>query len=140
MTAAEELRAAAQRLRELAGAATEGPWKIWRDVDHQGFITIGDEAGVLTPERPVTDECNPVAHVYTDGDADWITAMHPGVALALAAWLESVAARHEASVLAAKQIWCIAEHPDAVAWLTTGPGAPRPEALAVARAIGGERP
>ncbi|MDV2474219.1 hypothetical protein F8M49_30010 [Rhodococcus zopfii] len=61
-------------LRALCDKATEGTWAIWRDLDHQGFITIGDEAGVLTDEKPYTEECNPTAHVYIEPDAELIVA------------------------------------------------------------------
>ena len=54
-----------------ADAATEGPWAVWRDLDDQGFYTVGDEAGVLEPGES-TDECNPTARVYVEPDAGFI--------------------------------------------------------------------
>lgn len=62
-------------LRRLLGSGfTDQPWAIWHDLDHQGFKTIGDEAGVLSEEKPFTEECNPFAHVYTDDLAELIVA------------------------------------------------------------------
>ncbi|QXU53636.1 hypothetical protein [Rhodococcus sp. LW-XY12] len=62
-------------LRRLLGSGfTDQPWAIWHDLDHQGFKTIGDEAGVLSDGKPFTEECNPFAHVYTDDLADLIVA------------------------------------------------------------------
>ncbi len=82
MTHAEELRAAAAQLRELAQAATPGPWEydpepygygddIYYDVD-------GDNGGWA-------------AHAESQPTAAYIAAMHPGVGLALAKWLEDEA-------------------------------------------------
>ncbi|MFJ3597928.1 hypothetical protein ACIPRU_15595 [Streptomyces sp. NPDC090126] len=91
---ADQLRAAAEKLRAASGNATEGGWAIWRDLDHQGYITVGDAAGVITPPAlESSGECNPVAHVYVEEDAEHIALMHPGVGLALATWLESAAER-----------------------------------------------
>jgi len=62
-------------LRRLLGTGfTDQPWAIWHDLDHQGFTTIGDEAGVLTDEKPYTEECNPFAHVYSTDLAELIVA------------------------------------------------------------------
>ncbi|GAA2686283.1 hypothetical protein GCM10010400_58250 [Streptomyces aculeolatus] len=140
MSAAAELRAAAQKLRALAEAAAPGPWHATEY--EAGVDVLGFEAGIGTSpgERDIVDSGYEGGGVERLTDADFIAAMHPGVALALAAWLESEAARHEACATAAKEIWVIADHPDAVAWLASGPGAVKPEALAVARAIGGQQP
>ena len=77
MTPAEELTAAADQLAARVAAATEGPWDRWRDIDHRGFYTVGDKDGVLTDSRPFTEECNPVANVYIEPDANYIAAMDP---------------------------------------------------------------
>jgi hypothetical protein len=61
-------------LRRLHCAAGDQPWAIWHDLKHEGFATIGDEAGVLSDEKPFTEECNPFAHVYTDELAELIVA------------------------------------------------------------------
>ncbi len=85
-TPADELRAAAEKLRKLAQAATPGPWEydpepygygddIYYDVD-------GDNGGWA-------------AHAESQPTAAYIAAMHPGVGLALAEWLEAEAAQAE---------------------------------------------
>lgn len=61
-------------LRRLRAIATEGEWAIWHDLKHQGYVTVGDEGGVLSDEKPSTEECNPVAHVYTTNDAELMVA------------------------------------------------------------------
>jgi hypothetical protein len=87
-TPAELLTAAADKLDALLAGTTPGPWAIWRDLDHQGFHTVGDLAGVV-PDGAVESagEANPTAHVYVEPDAAYIAAMHPGVGRALAALL-----------------------------------------------------
>ncbi|MEU5660136.1 hypothetical protein ABZ802_31635 [Streptomyces sp. NPDC047737] len=91
---ADALRAAAKKLRSTAGNATDGAWAIWRDLDHQGYITVGDAAGVIVPPAlESSGACNPVAHVYVEEDAEHIALMHPRVGLALADWLDAEAQR-----------------------------------------------
>ncbi|RZE89159.1 hypothetical protein C0L86_28825 [Streptomyces sp. SCA2-2] len=60
--------------------------------------------------------------------------MHPGVGKALAAWLEAAARDYEAGVTAADDVF----RDDPAGrdrFLATGPGAPSPHALTVARQI-----
>lgn len=102
MTAAAELRAAAGRLRELAEAATDGPWR-----SHDTHLTFGGHTATVMTERPNLNDTELLAWVPTMSHEPWdearnawhnagfIAAMHPGVALALAAWLEPVAQRVE---------------------------------------------
>ncbi|MCX5336921.1 hypothetical protein [Streptomyces sp. NBC_00140] len=115
MTApADEIRAAAEQLRKLAEAATDGPW-ISETSPVYGFRvgTVNMRAWVAFTgdyaDEP--DESGP--------DAAYIAAIHPGVGLALADWLD-----YEADLM--------------------GPGSERrgrtTRALAVARAILGGRP
>lgn len=77
MTPADELRAAAEKLRALSQAATEGPWRC-----------IPNETAVEVWSRSAKWE---LASVGTDEDAAYVAAMHPGVGLALAAWLDGTA-------------------------------------------------
>jgi hypothetical protein len=126
---AAELRAAAARLRELAKAATPGPWR--QHDTHLG--QYGYAATVLSGEGNDTDlrawlpsmsqePWDETRNVWPD--AAYIAAMGPTVGLALADWLDYVAeltdsvAKHRAD----------AATPDAP-WLAP--------ALAVARAING---
>ncbi|MFG3311834.1 hypothetical protein ACGF0C_07720 [Streptomyces albidoflavus] len=92
MTPAEELRAAAERLRELADAAHGSPWAAieiprpgcdlpawWVESDHQ------DPDG--STSATVAD-CP-----WGEADAQYIAAMQPALARALANWLETEAAQ-----------------------------------------------
>lgn len=72
---ADTLRAAAERLRTLSTAASEGPWTMnqWGNIE--------------------TAHCDEVAEVWPlncgpDTNARFIAAMHPGVGTALAQWLD----------------------------------------------------
>lgn len=73
MTPAERLRAAATRLREVAGDATPGPWGVIGGGEylHGPDILVGGGVGSITA-----------------ANADYIAAMHPPVALALAEVLD----------------------------------------------------
>lgn len=84
----EELREAAKQLRELAGKATPGPWRLIRDGQDlvmQSPIEGDDVAawtyGVRRGHDEDWAECD-------TRDAEYIASMHPGVALALADWLD----------------------------------------------------
>ena len=72
LTPAEELRAAAARLREKAKVATAGPWK-----SYSGRV----------------DSSRGTVAVAFDGyyDSEWIATMHPDVAEPLAVLLEEAA-------------------------------------------------
>ncbi|MEW1895950.1 hypothetical protein [Streptomyces albidoflavus] len=124
MTPADTLRAAVDRLRELADAAPEPPWTE-DGVGDIGFgVAMGGGRGVDTGDDG------------PDGRAvaQYIAAMHPGVGNALAAWLEAAARYYEAGVTAAADVF----RDDPAGrdrFLTTGPGAPSPHAIAVARQI-----
>ncbi|SFD13583.1 hypothetical protein [Streptomyces aidingensis] len=86
------LRAASARLRQLADAATEGPWSTrWNGQDYElvgaGEVIVSWLYTVSTTEPHASQqraECD-------TADADYIAAMHPGVGTALADWLDSVA-------------------------------------------------
>ncbi|MFH9389825.1 hypothetical protein ACH4KV_24085 [Streptomyces albidoflavus] len=142
---ADTLRAAAERLRELATNATPGPWRNHdTHLGQYGYtatVLSGDgnttqlRAWLPTMSQEPWDEAR-----NAWADSAYIAAMHPGVGNALAAWLEAAARDYEASVTAADQVF----HDDPEgrqAFITTGPGAPSPHALAVAHHIleGGPR-
>ncbi|MGJ5831388.1 hypothetical protein [Streptomyces ossamyceticus] len=95
--------------------------------------TAREQRGIATWEPQASEqraECD-------TADADWIAAMHPGVGLALADWLEQEAHHYECGIRAADDVF--RDDPAGrAAFLTTGPGAPSPQALAVARAINGQ--
>jgi hypothetical protein len=84
-TPADELRAAAARLRELATDATDGPWipddpntRWGDDRDHQ---LVGGGKILATFDNDYKGPLN----------ATYAAAMHPGVGAALADWLDSEA-------------------------------------------------
>lgn len=98
MTPAELLREAANRIEHMAAAATAGPWfadeneNCWRlhgRFEHAGWPGgVGPSKQILKAPKRNT----PYAEYWPEqGDADWITTMHPGVAAPLAAWLRAEA-------------------------------------------------
>ena len=90
MTPAERLRAAATRLREVAGAAEGGPWTFTVDDAHTDYPWRLD--GTFRNWRG--EECNrDIARVATTDDALYFATMSPPVALALADWLDYTAER-----------------------------------------------
>lgn len=86
MTPAEELRAAAERLRELAAKATPGPWaEPYYDATQgdQGWWVHNGQEGTREHAVMVTFWLNPNAAA----DARWITAASPAIAPYLRSWL-----------------------------------------------------
>jgi hypothetical protein len=91
MHPAEELQLAAKQLRERASAATPGPWQ---------HMCLGSEGClVLRKKRTIREHGhNRVARFgqkdwqADHADAEYVAGMHPGVALALADWLDGEAA------------------------------------------------
>ena len=92
---ADELRTAAERLRKLAGQATEAPWATaWNGQQHElrspdgAAYPIAEWTYAIATWEPQASEQR--AECDT-ANADYIAAMHPGVGQALADWLESEA-------------------------------------------------
>jgi len=83
---AELLRDAAKVLRERAEKATPGPWHAEGKVGQTKEIHAGP--GML---RGIGRDLAVAERVF-GRDANYILTMHPGVGLALADWLESMAA------------------------------------------------
>lgn len=125
MTPAEELRAAADKLRRLAAQADDGPWvTTWRGQEYHlegcrddGLppISISEWTYAVATQEPKASEQR--AECDT-ANADYIAAMHPGVGLPLATVFDAWARMGELD-------------PD----LLNRVGGP--ETLAVARAING---
>jgi hypothetical protein len=121
---AGELRAAAKLMRELATAATPGPWERPLDTRYKNLVGAAlpeGEQGRFTDglvpdymnsgylgryrgqrERVAVVSCN----IWSDGsfarkrsgrDLEYIASMHPAVALALADWLDAIAEQAEQS-------------------------------------------
>lgn len=112
-TPADELRAAAEKLRADADAARKASPPPWTVTDER-VVRCAD--GVIVADRSCTD------HPAERADLPYIAAMHPGVGAALADWLEATADR-----------LAVSTHPG---WQDTA--APLP--LAVARQILGSQP
>ena len=120
MTPADELKAAAEKLRALAAEASSAPWNAnqWGNVETAGY----EEVAEVWPLQ-----------AGPDINVNYIAAMHPGVGTALADWLDAEAA-----------IW------DAVQTMTEEYGpkgvkvsfgiSTQEEALTVARTILGRQP
>lgn len=78
MSPADELRTAATRLREITANATPGPWTRIGIGDYGWTVAFSNaSAGVETEDSE-----------QGRADADYIAAMDPTVALALADWLD----------------------------------------------------
>ena len=88
MSAVETLREAAKVLRERAGAATPGPWEAAQD--HLTHSVGADVRSVPSGGYAAADCCG-YQGASTNEDAAYIATMHPGVALALADWLDETA-------------------------------------------------
>ena len=92
---AAKLRQAAAEIRAKAEAATPGPWEFrprrgFESMrDNPATIGFADTAGYFVMLREGT--------WATEGDMAYIAAMHPAVALAVADWLDGVAAHHSPS-------------------------------------------
>ena len=71
-----EIDLAAHTLRRLADLATSGPW--------DRSLSLGREI--------IAEHCARVGQADSPADAAYVAAMHPGVALALAAWLTHIVA------------------------------------------------
>ena len=91
MSAAAELRAAADKLRELAEGATPGPWDWEPAIPSQ--LGAHHDAGLTSPSCRLTS-----GHDIWIRDAVYIAAMNPLVGLALADLLDSLADDAEQSI------------------------------------------
>jgi hypothetical protein len=86
MTPAEILLAAADRVRDLAAAATPGPWANGSDRSIVSVLPKG-----LTRFLPPQRWGLKVASKVDDVDREWIAALSPAVAPHLEAWLRLAA-------------------------------------------------
>ncbi len=92
MTPADELRAAAQKIRDLTAETTGAPWvAAWNEQQYEvkspsGVDPIAEWTYAIATWEPQASEQR--AECDT-ADADWIATMHPGVGKALADWLWS---------------------------------------------------
>lgn len=116
---ADLLRAAAKLLREEAARAHRASPSPWAVTDEH-VVCCAD--GMIVADRSDTD------HPAERGDLPYIALVHPGVGLALAAWLEREA-----------EIWQViddaAAHPEETGLKVTVGASTHAEALAVARQL-----
>lgn len=111
---AETLRSAAKLMRDAAGKAPAFPWRV--EPGHLG--------GMPEYVRSVDDGEGTVAECWREpGAAAYVAGMHPGVALAVADWLDSEARHADGGE---GGIDCTPKHPLAVAraYLGEVPGGP----------------
>ncbi len=83
----EILRRAAKLMRERAEAATPGPWERPLDVRHKNAVIAALPDG---EEGSYRDGMIPAG--FASRDLEHIASWHPLVALAVAGWLDEVAA------------------------------------------------
>lgn len=126
---ADELRAAAEKLRGRATAATPGPWTIAKVPPYTDPLLMSGY-----DETPDDGEVLIAGNVDVEpGDAAYIAAMHPGVGTALAAWLDETARTYDTSVTAAAEVFH--DDPAGRDEYLAGLGAPSAHAMAIAHAI-----
>lgn len=92
-TPAEELRIAAQTIRDAAKVATAGPWKaspVWSGRSHakSAVYSHAHRAGSVESEVVASGLRDRAGGIVQPGNAVWIAAVHPGMAEPLAEWLE----------------------------------------------------
>lgn len=122
---ADELRTAAEKLRKLTSAPGlhPGPWEVHNRGGYPEAIYSPAADLILGESYDLLDEPQP--------HATYIAAMHPGVATALANWLDSEARSCDAAVTAAGRVFTddAAERQRFIA------SRENPHALAVSRAV-----
>lgn len=126
---ADLLRRAAKLIRETANAAPRGPYTFKSTPGYHQPI-YADDGDVIGTTRPWAGGLHEDVDVGTaEQTGAHIALWHPGVALAVATWLEDVADLHEPHASAYGCDWCSDED-----W----PCADTRNALAVARALLGK--
>lgn len=93
-TVADELRAAADKLRALATTATPGPWvTTWRGQEYQLDGDTESDLGPIAEWTYAIATVEPKASEHRaecdTANADYIAAMGPNVGALLADWLEA---------------------------------------------------
>lgn len=95
MTPVEAVRAAAVRLRELAGAATPGPWRDSNDNANRYAALVSDTMPAARPSNGGWGDSGYggylVGESITSPDRALIAALNPIAAGLLAAWLDATA-------------------------------------------------
>lgn len=90
---AQELRAAASKIRETATRAMPGPWQLDGPYWHNDTYGNGQDPGMVSAgnARRAVAVASPL-HPETEFNMPHIALWHPGVADAVADWLVSAAA------------------------------------------------
>lgn len=107
LTPAQELRAAASKIRDTARNATPGPWTVGGqgevdEIDHYERPILAEVESRDEDDKPFKEIVQVAAVTYhTNGfqyphaeakaEAEHIALWHPGVAVLIADWLETVA-------------------------------------------------
>lgn len=127
MTPAETLRAAAERVRELAAKATPTPWRLdgpwWHDESGptaRGSRTAVPALLITAGEHRRAVLIGPPASRTDGADLQWAITLSPAIAEPLAVWLYATA--------------------DLIDSEPVRPVTPKRPALALARAILGDQP
>ncbi|MFJ6316034.1 hypothetical protein ACIQJW_08135 [Streptomyces californicus] len=147
---ADLLRAAADLLRAAGRAATPGPWRRPLNTRYRCSVTgplpEGERGNWIDGIDPATEEREQVTvatiPIWSTGkhsrqrggrDLEYIALVHPGVGLALAAWLDRAAVEYDATVRGAAGVWSESgEERERDAWVERQTN---PHALAVARQL-----
>lgn len=109
--AAAELGAAADKLRALAAAATQQPWRKHA----AGYPHLVIQAPVDVPASECAGMISTNLTPNEEADAAYIAAMQPAVGAALADWLGCLAMLDPSERDAETCGWCGANHPAAIA-------------------------
>jgi len=144
MTPSDEIRSAAEKLRQIAERTSQAPWTTrWNEQQYElnssaRAYPIAEWTYAIATWEPQASEQR--AECDT-ADADYIAAMNPAVGRALADWLEHEATGHEAvqglGDVTTELLNVQLERADYGAQITHST---LPQALAVARAINGGQP
>jgi hypothetical protein len=145
MSAANQLRLAAARLRARAQSATEGPWRVCAEGSEGSRIAPAGEHLTLRERSRFIGILNGRVQPEDGRNAAYIATMHPGVGLALADWLDATACPLGCTVDGRRFPYCSAcedstfdhECPDPIECEHTPPFR---NALALARLINGGAP
>jgi hypothetical protein len=84
LTPAQELRAAASKIRDTARLAVPGPWCAYLEEVGTDWHPDSDEYKLLGRDAEVAKQVGPLT-------AEHIALWHPGVAMLVAGWLWAVA-------------------------------------------------
>lgn len=91
---AAELRAAAKLMRERAGRATAGPWETCQQGDC--WLVMSSLFGQVATSAHEDEDADAVVIIERDHrDAEYVASMHPGVARAVADWLDAEAQKYD---------------------------------------------